>query len=67
MLGTSPTSPHSGDNYVLISHGKIGVEIALQDIPESRLYDLASLAKCLETAPLALQYLDLDVDRRCLL
>ncbi len=43
---------------------KIGVEIALQDIPESRLYDLASLAKCLVTAPLALQYLDLDIDRR---
>jgi len=30
----------------------------------SRLYDLASLAKALVTAPLALQHLDLDIDRR---
>ena len=27
-------------------------------------YDLASLAKCLVTAPLSLQHLDLDIDRR---
>jgi CubicO group peptidase (beta-lactamase class C family) len=36
----------------------------MTDFSNDAFFDLASLAKCLVTAPLALQYLDLDIDRR---